>query len=302
MSYNNWSDEHYAARARERRERNEPVFLHEAEVAAKPRAEQKVHPKMDPFKVTREARDSRVHPTSRAIGIVIDHTGSMQSVPEVLQANLPKLMDRFVKSEIEPHAQILISAVGDFISDEHPVSDGTTCRGSFQAGQFESGIEIDQDLEKIWRIGNGGPLGRESYQNALYFFDKHTSTDCFEKREERGFLFVIGDEHPYEKVSRDEVLALFGDTLQEDIPVRDVIKSLTQRYHVFFIIPQHTANGHDPSVRKYWGELLGPQNVLILEREEQICELITSTVGGILGTTPKVVIEAKEEPGVTRLG
>jgi hypothetical protein len=300
MSETIWSSEHYKARERQRAATNEPVFKHDAAMAARPRHERKVHEKMDPYKVTRESRDSRVHPESRAIGIVIDNTGSMQEVPVILQRNLPNLMDEFVDSGIEPHAQVMISSVGDATCDDHMLPDGRSSSGSLQVGQFESGIEIDQDLERIWRVGGGGGQRTESYQNILYFYGYHTSIDCFEKRGEKGFLFVIGDEMAYPQVSRTEANLLFGDTLQEDIPLDKVLETVKRMYHVFFLIPQHTLNGRSPDIQKYWVELMGAKNVILLEHEEQICDVITSAVAATLGRERKAAAK-KTKKGVTRL-
>ena len=93
------------------------------------------------------------------------------------------------------HPQILIGGIGDATCDRAPL----------QVGQFESGIEIDEDLAKLWLEGGGGGQQTESYELAMYFMARHTSIDCLEKRGQRGYLFLIGDEMPYPKVKRKEV-------------------------------------------------------------------------------------------------
>ena len=148
---------------------------------------------MDPRDVrVRESRDSDAHPESHAVAVLFDVTGSMQGVPRILQANLPKLMGLLIRKGYLDHPQILIGAIGDATCDAAPL----------QVGQFESGIEIEEDLGKLYLEGGGGGHITESYELAMYFMARHTAIDCFEKRGRRGYLFVIGDEIPYPQVKR----------------------------------------------------------------------------------------------------
>src|SRR5262245_21339836 len=195
MGGTRWSDDHYRERARLRAKAGKDAFEYDHDVrAGKVAAE--VHQKMNPFGVTvRESRDSEAHPTSHAVGVLFDVTGSMQSVPKILQANLPKLMSLLIRKGYLEHPQILIGAIGDATCDQAPL----------QIGQFESGIEIEEDLAKLYLEGGGGGHITESYELAMYFMARHTSLDCFEKRHKRGYLFLIGDELPYGKVKKNEV-------------------------------------------------------------------------------------------------
>src|SRR5205085_5425976 len=136
----------------------------------------------------RQRRDSGNHPPSHAVSVLFDVTGSMQSVPRILQANLPRLMDLLIRKGYLEHPQIIVGGIGDATCDRAPL----------QIGQFESGIEIDDDLGKLYLEGGGGGQKTESYELAMYFLARHTALDCFEKRRERGYLFLIGDEMPYE--------------------------------------------------------------------------------------------------------
>jgi hypothetical protein len=166
------------------------------------------------------------------------------------------------------HPQILIGAIGDATCDAAPL----------QVGQFESGIEIEEDLGRLYLEGGGGGHITESYELALYFMARHTAIDCHAKRSRRGYLFVIGDEIPYPNVKRKEVAALIGDRLQASIPVEQVLAELRRTYDVYHVLPKMTSNWDHPEVRRRWVELLG-QNTLRLEEPAAICELIASTVG-----------------------
>jgi hypothetical protein len=269
MGSTHWSEDHYRERAKLRAATGRSAFEYDEELRALPSAEHQVHLKMNPHGVVvRESRDSVAHPLSRAVGVLFDVTGSMQQVPRILQANLPRLMDLLIQKGYLEHPQILIGGIGDATCDRAPL----------QVGQFESGIEIEEDLGKLYLEGGGGGHITESYELALYFMAHHTAIDCHEKRGQPGYLFLIGDEIPYKKIKRREVERVIGDKLQADLPVEDVLASLQQRYEVYFIIPRMTSNWRNEEVHSRWLELLG-QRVLRLEEPSGICELIASTIG-----------------------
>jgi len=269
MGTTRWSDEQYRERARLRRASGKSAFEYDDAVRQKREEEQTVHPKMDPHGVLfRESRDSGNHPESRAVAVLFDVTGSMQRVPRILQANLPRLMDLLIDKGYLEHPQIMVGGIGDATCDKAPL----------QIGQFESGIEIEEDLGKLFLEGGGGGHITESYELAMYFLAHHSSMDCYEKRGQRGYLFIIGDELPYEVVKRREVQRVIGDRLQADVPLADVLVDLQRLYDVYFVLPKMTSHWDNADVREGWGELLG-QNVLRLEDPAGICELIASTIG-----------------------
>jgi len=273
MGGSSYSDDHYKSRAADRVARGVPTFAHTDDIS-KGKAAAKTHSSLDPKGVTREARDSADHPQSVPIGVIFDVTGSMGGVPVTLQKKIPNLMGLLLRKGYVQDPQILFGAVGDFYSDQAPL----------QVGQFESGIEMDDDLTKLYLEGNGGGgEPRESYQNVFYFFARHTVSDAWEKRNRKGFLFVIGDEKPYPKSSKEEIARIFGDTVQSDLTVEEMIAECQERYHVFFLTPGNTSHKHE--FKGLWGGLLGPQNVITLDNPEAVCETIGVAIGLVEGTT-----------------
>jgi hypothetical protein len=107
---------------------------------------------------------------------------------------------------------------------------------------------------------------------------RKTAIDCLEKRGQRGYLFLIGDEMPYRYVKRKEVAMILGDRLHEDIPVDVMVRELEGRYDTYFILPNLTSYYDDPKIHSRWVELLG-QNAIRLEDPNGISELIASTIG-----------------------
>ena len=268
MGSTRWSDEHYRDRARMRQAEGRDAFEHDDDIR-QGRAEARVHQKMNPYGVTlRESRDSAAHPDSHAVAVLLDVTGSMQAVPRILQENLPRLMGLLIRKGYLEHPHILIGAVGDATCDRAPL----------QVGQFEAGIEIEEDLAKLYLEGGGGGQVTESYELAMYFMARHTSIDCYEKRRKRGYLFVIGDEAPYGHVKCKEARKVIGDRLQADIPTPELVAELSRAWDTYFVIPRLTSYWNNEAIHRHWAKLLG-QNVLRLEEPAAICELIASTIG-----------------------
>lgn len=281
MGHGTYSDDAYADRVAARTATDTPVFKHDDDIK-KGRTAKKVHDQMSPKGTNRESRDSEEHPISIPIGVVFDTTGSMGRVPGILEANLPKLMGTFLDDKAsgkkylgDGYPAIMVGAIDDYEAQVNYYGAGD---GSLQVGQFESGIEIDNDLERIWLTGNGGGTYSESYQLALYYFARHTAHDHFDKRGRRGYLFLIGDEHTYPMIGKQEVLDVIGDNLEADIPVETILAEVQQRYHVFFIIPNMTNHYNDENLLKDWQKLLPQQNVLRLDDPAQISQLIAATV------------------------
>lgn len=275
MGSSYWSDDYYKEREADRKARGTTAFVHDAAIRSGTAARQ-VHAKLNPKGVkVRESRDSKEHPESLAISVILDVTGSMQSVPRTVQQKLPNLMKMLTSKGYVEHPQILFGAVGDSRSD----------KGSVQIGQFESGIEMDDDLGHMWLEGGGGGSMEESYENILYFFARHTSIDCFEKRGKKGYLFIVLDEKPYPNVSKSQVQEIFGDGLEADIPVDQIAKECQEKYHVFALIPQHTSYSGNAAIRQVWEKLLGAEHVIPIDDENAICEAVALAVGLTEGKT-----------------
>src|SRR5262245_46623627 len=229
MGNSHWSDAAYQARQSYRHTTNQTAFTYDQQVRAS--GVTRVHDQMNPRGVTRESRDSDLHPDSVAIGVIFDVTGSMGSVPRVLQTKLGALLRALIQKGYVEHPQILFGAVGDAYCDSVPL----------QIGQFESGLEMDDDLSKIYLEGGGGGQIHETYELAMYFMARHTAIDCYQKRGHKGYLFTIGDEKPYQIVRRQHVADLIGDKLGRDIPVEQIVAEVQQRYEYFHVIPTNTS-------------------------------------------------------------
>jgi len=270
----------YSDRVTHRAVTGTSAFAYDADIKTGKSAA-RVHATMDPYGVIRESRDSDAHPVTLPISIVLDTTGSMRSVPAIIESKLPELMGFFLGDKAsgkrylgEAYPAIMICAVDDYDA----MGGGRGC-GALQVGQFESGIEIDDDLTSLWITHRGGGTYEESYELAAYFLARRVITDSWEKRRKKGYVFIIGDENYYKKVSSNQLSEVIGcDTEQGDIETVDIFKELQEKNNVFFIIPNMTQHYSDVNLYNNWVRLLGQQNVLKLDDPNKICELIASAV------------------------
>lgn len=282
MGSSRYSDVDYTARSTFRSTKGIPTFKHDADIKSGA-VKAAVHPSLSPKGVkVRESRDSADQNKVPVI-ISLDTTGSMADVPVMIQAALPKLMGGFIGDKAsgkrylgdKGYPDIMVGAVDDY----NAMRGYGGSEGCLQVGQFESGLEIDDNLTNLWMTGHGGGTYEESYDLALYFAARHTTHDHWEKRGRKGYMFIIGDEHCYPAgVSKTQVKEVIGDSIQDNISLEDIIAEVKTRYHLFFTLPNMTSHYHDTSLHKYWTKLVGQQNFLLLEDPSKVCELITSSV------------------------
>jgi hypothetical protein len=223
----------------------------------------------------RESRDSAEHPNSLAVAFALDVTGSMGSIPDLIaRKELPTFMKLLTACRIAD-PQLMFMAIGDANSDNAPL----------QVGQFETTAELmDQWLVSSYLEGGGGGTNHESYELAFYVAAQHTDIDCFTKRKKRGYLFLTGDELPYDVVSRHHIEALIGEKLDEDIPIEEVISAACETYHPFFLIPDLQRRNN---CEARWRQLLG-DHVICMESPEDTCAVAAVIVGLTEGVLPNV--------------
>lgn len=228
-----------------------------------------VHPNLDPRRINSkpfgrlESRDSTEHPESNAVLVSFDVTGSNRARAVDAQKVLPSLMGLLGKYLTDPQVAFAANDDVNFTSAAVQISD------------FESDIRIDEHLRNIWLVGLGGGNNGESYDLILYAAARKTVLDCYEKRGRKGYLFMYADEPIFDKVKAREVKSVFGDDIQGDIPIAEIIEEARKLYHVYIIWP---IGGYD-NAREQFNHLFGEEYVLELQHPNLICELIGSTVG-----------------------
>lgn len=207
--------------------------------------ERSLDKEMDLRDAVREARDSEDHPNSFPIIIALDVTGSMGSIPQDLITNsLPKIMSKIMEEGVAD-PQLLFLGIGDHYYDEAPV----------QVGQFESSDElIEKWLMKTFIEGGGGPNDGESYFLAWYIAARHTSTDSFEKRGQKGVLITIGDEPTLKSITKAD-LKKFGFSEQGEVTAENILAEAKEKWEVYHInVMDHAGNRYH--TKEEWKNLM----------------------------------------------
>jgi len=287
MGGGNWSNEYYETRQKTRAAKGVDAFAHDRQMRNVEVSERRCHPSLDPKKKPfRESRDSEDHPNSLAIAVFFDETASMAKIPRVVQKHLDELMTELVRQGVVD-AHVLCGAIGDATNYEI---------APIQVGEWEADIRVDDHLSNIYLEAGGGGTGHESYELILYFMARHTEIDCYEKRGKKGFLFIVGDELPYERIRADLVEEFIGVDIESDIPIDVIAEELKERYHVFFLIPTGLnayGRSHYNSVVSRFGKLFGPEHVLKLRDATQISKTIAEVVSNMESNVPVI------EPRIT---
>lgn len=252
----------------------------------------------------RESRDSDANPKSTPVIIMSDVTGSMGRLGQIIVTGLGDVMKEIYETKPVTDPHIMLGAIGDAdMYDTAPL----------QVTQFEAGEkELIAQLEKIYVEGGGGGNSFESYHLAWLFAAMKTVSDCNEKRNDKGFLFTIGDEYLAKRCTVASVKKVFGETLglQDDLDVADVLAMAQRKYHVFHLLVAHedgqfydnkeTAEGMlHGSGRGYgdcqtWQGVMG-QNVIPVKDYHAISDVIIGTMRAMAGHSMDDILKGRSE-------
>lgn len=239
-------------------------------------AAKKMEERFNPLYINvREARDSDDHPNSTPIIIGLDTTGSMGYLSEEIAKNgLHETMMKIYATNPVEDPQMMFAAIGDVV-DQAPL----------QVTQFESDIRIAEQLLALWLEGAGAD-SPEDFELLWYFAAKHIRTDAFEKRNQKGYLFTIGDADCHMKLSKENIKSIFGDTTGE-LTSAQLAKMAGEKFELFHI---HIRSGVETAPMGF-SQLL-PGRVLTIPRTcvKYIPELIISTMELMNGKDMEEVI------------
>jgi hypothetical protein len=229
-----------------------------------------VHTNLNPARITAkpfgklESRDSTDHPESNPVLVCFDVTGSNINRAVDFQQKLPNLMTLLNKYLTDP--QVAVAA-----NDDYKV----VGNNSIQISDFESDNRVDDHIRNIWLVGNGGGNNGESYDLLLYAAGHKMVLDSVEKRNKKGYMFLYADELIFPHVLKAEVSDVFGDKIEKDIPIAEVIEDAQKNFSIFVIWPR----GGEDRAHEQYKKLFGEENVLVSQHPNLLCELIASTVG-----------------------
>lgn len=192
----------------------------------------------------------------------------------------------------DPH--VMCMGIGDVAYDQAPL----------QGTQFEADIRIQQQLELLYLEGGGGGNNYESYGLAWYWAAHRTLIECWTKRQKKGFLFTVGDEHPTPSLQANDIRRVLGKApdgeTYKNWAADKLLAEVSNRWDVFHVT---LANGnyakdHLKDVKKSWGSLLGA-NHIVLQDHHRLAETIVSAMQVREGVDPAVVAGSWTKPGVS---
>ncbi len=218
----------------------------------------------------RESRDSDLNPRSTPIIVAVDVTGSMGVLAETLvRHGLKPLFEEILARRPVSDPHVMAMAVGDAWYDRAPL----------QVTQFEADIRVAEQLQGIWIEGGGGGNRYESYNLPWYFAATQTSVDSWERRNEKGYLFTVGDEPCPPVLLSQHIERVFGVGNRPDLTSAEVLAMAERSWEVFHLmVEEGSYHRHDPDgVRRSWREVLG-QRALPLSDHTRLAEVIVSAI------------------------
>ena len=243
------------------------------------------HESVDPKKLNsegkniRESRDSDEHPNSKPMVIAFDQTGSMGHVPREMQKRLKSVFQLTLDKGIND-VQIAVSAYGDAANRE---------RVPLQISQFESDNRIDDALDNLFLEGNGGGNGGETSNLLFYYLAHHTSLDSFEKRGEKGKLYVIADERQV-PINADHIRTYIGDEKPlGELSFEAIAADLTKTWDVTILLVNNASAVWQKS-ESFYSDLFGPDNVVVLEGTDSIPEMIAGLFAHDMGISADDIV------------
>lgn len=243
----------------------------------------KAHDSLDPKKVAgpaspfagqniRESRDNDEHPNSTPIILGFDSTGSMGRVPRVIQEKLSDVFGLLLERKYVDDPQIMIATYGDAYVDSVPL----------QVSQFESDNRIDDNLDNLFLEGGGGGNGGETASMLFYYAAHHTVTDSMEKRDKKGYMFVIADEVMLD-LTEKQVDKFIGDGQPlGGLTAKEIAADVSKKWDVYILLIDNMSAKIQGSEAHY-KSLFGEDKVLVVENPDTIAETISLAIGVLEG-------------------
>ena len=239
------------------------------------------NPKFDPRYIgTRECFDSEDHPHSTPIVVGLDVTGSMGYLAvKIATEALNELITKLYSTDAVEDPALMCAAYGDY-RDAAPL----------QVTQFESDIRIAEQLLDIYFENKGN---RMVVPTCLWeFLARHTEIDAVNKRNEKGFVFTIGDDAAIRDTDVGETIQrVIGDRIHF-ASVRSILNEVEKKFHVF-----HIMIGRDGNPR-----LLPGRKIVIAKNEiDRIPEIIIGAIRLQKGDDLETVLSRQKSYAVPTL-
>lgn len=251
-----------------------------------------VCPEYDSARVKlRESCDSPDSPKATPVILGFDVTASMGYLARELAVNaLNRAVTTLCREQPITNPHILCAAIGDSRCDAAPL----------QVTQFEADIRMVRQLTELYLEGGGGGNGGESYNLLWYFAAKHTKTDAWEKRGEKGILITIGNDFCHPDLTPAEIRRVFGDAVPYTLPNRELLMMAAEKWRIFHI---HMAGQSDSrEILSSWQRLLpGGATELPVRDVEYLADLITGIISTASGMESREALKRLDQRAAERI-
>jgi hypothetical protein len=200
--------------------------------------------------------------------VVIDETGSMGEWPKIMFSKLPYL-EHETKEYLGDDAEFCFMAIGDAHNNE---------KYPLQVRPFAKGLDLKKRLEELVIEGNGGGGGEETYELAALFAAEKISMP----KAIKPIIIFIGDELPYNTISKDHAADLCGLKLEKTLTTKSVFEKLKDKMSVYFIQKSYGAGNSSSNVVseddrrafKAWANLVGEDHIAVLPTADRVVDVI----------------------------
>jgi len=253
----------------------------------------RINQALDPKNVSlRESCDSKDNPESTAIILALDVTGSMGAIAhEIASKGLGSLIEGIFQRKPVTDPHIMFMAVGDANCDSAPL----------QVSQFECDHRIVEQLTQIFVEQGGGGNNFESYDLPWYFAGTRTAIDCFKKRNQKGYLFTMGDELPPDGLTVDQRTEILGTADQKGfVKAGESLALAEELYHTFHLIIEEGNACRGASKKRVidaWKQLVGKRAICV-DNYRHLSEIVLSVMDVQEGADPKSVIDSWHEESI----
>lgn len=106
-----------------------------------------------------------------------------------------------------------------------------------------------------------------------------TKIDSFEKRGKKGFIFTMGDDGYPDRLTKEEIFKVFGETVEKDITTEAILAMVNRQYEVFHL---NFSRGFGRGNINSWKALLGERAIDVPDHTKipEIIVSILESVGG----------------------
>lgn len=194
------------------------------------------------------------------LSIVCDVTGSMGTFPATIFSKLA-YVDIEGKSYLGSGMKTSFAAVGDAAAgDTYPL----------QVRGFVTGKVMETELKELIIEKGGGNGDKESYELPMLYYARNVRMP---NANGKPIFIMIGDEGCYDQAS-SKYAKFFKGTLQDDVPIAQVVAELKTKYAVYLIRKEYQSASHETGIHEKWVELLGADHVVMLPDPARVVDVI----------------------------